>query len=67
MPRGRPKKDTPCLVVATKVKEYAKECGDVNVGADFIEAISDKVAIMTEQAVLRATANKRKTVRAQDA
>jgi hypothetical protein len=53
------------LVVASKVKAYVKgkKC---NTSADAIAALSDEVYTMLDDAIARAGANKRKTVKAQD-
>ena len=53
------------LVVASKVKAYVKSKGCM-CGADAIAAMSDCVHCCLDQAVKRAKANRRKTVKAQD-
>jgi len=53
------------LVVQSKVREVAKE-EDVNVGGDFVDSLSNKVEAMIKEAVNRAKANGRKTLRGYD-
>ena len=53
------------LVVASKVKAYVKSKGCM-CGADAIAAMSDCVYCCLDQAVKRAKANRRRTVKAQD-
>ncbi len=53
------------LVIASKVKEFAKK-GEVNVAGDFIEGLSREVEILIEKAVARAISNGRKTVKSSD-
>ena len=53
------------LVVASKVKAYVKSKGCM-CGADAIAAMSDCVHCCLDQAIKRAKANRRKTVKAQD-
>ena len=53
------------LVVQSKVKEAAKREG-VNVAGDFADALSVKVEAMVKEAVNRAKANGRKTIRGYD-
>lgn len=49
------------LVVASKVKNYLKESGDLKCSAKFIEALSDKVRSVCDEAIKMAHASKRKT------
>lgn len=51
------------LVVRSKIKEVAK---GVNVSGDFAEALSDKVEDLIKEAVERAKANKRGTIKPRD-
>jgi histone H3/H4 len=60
-------KNSKGLVVNARVREYAKQCGKVNVSESFLDGLNNQVAVLIEQAVIRAEANKRKTLRAQDA
>lgn len=53
------------LVVQSKVKETAKK-SNVNVAGDFAESLSVKVEGMVKEAVNRAKANGRKTLRGYD-
>ena len=53
------------LVVASKVKAYAKKKG-LRTSADAIEAVSDKVYGLLDAAAARAKGNKRGTIKAQD-
>ena len=53
------------LVVASKVKAYIRSKGCM-CGADAIAAMSDGVYCCLDQAIKRAQANRRSTVRAQD-
>ncbi|MCD6274889.1 MAG: DUF1931 domain-containing protein [Candidatus Aenigmarchaeota archaeon] len=53
------------LVVQSKVREIAKKA-DANVGSDFVDNLSKKVEEMIEEAVNRAKANGRKTLRGYD-
>jgi len=53
------------LVVASKVKGYVKGKG-MMCGAEVIQAASDCVYCCLEQAIKRAKANRRRTVKAQD-
>jgi hypothetical protein len=53
------------LIVASKVKAYIKSKGMMT-SSDAIEAISDKVYSMLDDAIARTKANRRATVKAQD-
>ena len=53
------------LVVASKVKAYIKS-KKMMTSSDAIEAISEKVYGMLDDAVVRTKANRRSTVKAQD-
>jgi len=63
-----PKKEVeaPVLVIASKVKEYIKGKGDLNVGGDVAEALSIRVAGLLDLAVERCQSNGRKTVKGTD-
>lgn len=51
------------LVVKSKVRELVK---DMRFSGDFFDALDEKVAEIVKEAVKRAEANGRKTVRAHD-
>lgn len=51
------------IVVKAKVKDVVK---DMNVAADFVEALDEEVKSFVKKAVERAKANNRKTVMAKD-
>lgn len=51
------------IVVKSRIKEIA---GSFNVGADFADALANKVEQMVRDAIERAKANNRRTVMAKD-
>ena len=53
------------LVVASKVKAYVKSKG-LMTASDSLEAISDKIYAMLDEAATRTTANRRSTLKPQD-
>lgn len=53
------------MVVQSKVREVAKKA-DVNMSGDFVDALSKKVEEIINQAIKRAKANGRKTIRSYD-
>ena len=53
------------LVVASKIKAYIKS-KDMMTSAEAIDAISEEVYELLDDAVVRAQANRRSTVKAQD-
>jgi histone H3/H4 len=53
------------LVVQSKVKDYARAKG-VRVSGDFIDALSDQVEGLVDDAIERAKDNGRSTIRASD-
>ncbi len=53
------------LIVASKVKAYIKS-KKMMTSADALEAISDKVYSMLDDAIARTQANRRSTVKAHD-
>lgn len=61
---GMAEKET--LVIASKVKAYIKEAGDMKCSATVIDALSDKVRALCDEAVKNAKADKRKTVQDKD-
>ena len=54
------------LVVTSKIKNYIKSKGGLNTSATSIEAISNKVREMCDQAIENAVNDKRKTVKDRD-
>ncbi len=54
------------LVVSSKVRKYVKEKSQFNTSAEFIEALSKQVESICLNAIERAKANKRKTVKERD-
>ena len=54
------------LVVASKVKTYIKEKGDLKCSAVVFDALSDKIREMCDAAIQSAKADKRKTVQEKD-
>jgi len=56
------KKETPTLIVASKVKERIKEA-DIRSSGDFMDELNTKVDMMIGEAIERARENKRGTVK----
>ena len=54
------------LIVASKLKKYIKDRGDMNCSADVMEALSDIVRMHANDAIDRARADGRKTVKGRD-
>lgn len=54
------------LVIASKVKAYIKEKGDLKCSATVIDALTDKVRAICDAAIESAKADKRKTVQDKD-
>ena len=54
------------LIVASKLKKYIKDRGDMSCSADVLEALSDMIRIQANDAIDRARADGRKTVKARD-
>jgi histone H3/H4 len=54
------------LVVASKVKKYIKDKADMNTSASTIEALSEAVAKLCDQAIENARTDGRKTVKDRD-
>ncbi len=50
------------LVVASKVKAYIKEKGDMKTSASVLSALSDRIRTMCEEAIDNARSDGRKTV-----
>ena len=59
-------KEVPMMLTQSKVKEFAKETADVNVGGDFMDALNGEVADLVQRAVARCSDNGRNTLKAQD-
>jgi histone H3/H4 len=57
--------DTEVMVVASKVKAYIKS-KQMMTSSDAVTALSDKVCAILDEAVTRAKANRRSTVKPQD-
>jgi histone H3/H4 len=54
------------LVVSSKVKKYIKDKADMNTSASTIDALSAVVARLCDEAIERAKADGRKTVKDRD-
>ena len=54
------------LVVTSKIKNYIKEAGDLKCSAKVIDALSDKIRDILDQAIESAKNDKRKTVQDKD-
>ena len=54
------------LVVASKIKAYIKEKGDLKCSAAVFDVLSDKIRAMCEAAIESAKSDKRKTVQDKD-
>lgn len=54
------------LVVASKVKKYIKDKADMNTSASTIDALTEAVARLCDQAIENARADGRKTVKDRD-
>ena len=54
------------LVVASKLKAFIKDRGDMNTSADVMERLSDYLRSQCDQAIAHAKADGRKTVMARD-
>lgn len=64
-----PKKkvEVPMMVTASRAKDFAKEVGDgIRCQGDFVDALNTKLATSIHDAVDRANANGRKTLRPED-
>jgi len=59
------KKKRDSLIVASKIKAYIKSKSMMTSG-EALEAISDKVYCLLDDAIVRTKANRRSTVKAQD-
>ena len=58
--------DKDVLVVASKLKKYIKDRADMNCSGDVLEALSDMIRLHANDAIDRARADGRKTVKARD-
>ncbi len=58
--------ETESLVIASKVKAYIKDKGDLKCSAAVIDALSDKIRAVCDAAIQSAIADKRKTVQEKD-
>lgn len=63
--KGSSKKSFGTLVVTSKVKDYIRN-KDFRTGGDFIEALSEEVETMIDNAIDRADTNGRSTLKAGD-
>ncbi len=54
--------DNEVLVVASKVKTYIKDQGDMKTSASVLSALSDKIRSMCDAAIASARSDGRKTV-----
>jgi hypothetical protein len=54
------------LIVASKLKQYIKDKHDLNTSADVMEILSTKVRRLTDQAVIKAKSDNRKTLMGRD-
>lgn len=54
------------LVISSKLKAYVKEAGELKCSAEVITAVSNKVKVILDEAILIAKADKRKTLKARD-
>lgn len=62
--KGSEAKDV--LIVASKLKKYIKDRGDMSCSADVLDALSDIVRLAANDAIDRARADGRKTVKSRD-
>ena len=58
--------DKEILVVASKLKNYIRSAAGMNTSANVMDAISDKVRVLCDQAIENARNDKRKTVKDRD-
>jgi histone H3/H4 len=54
--------DNEVLVVASKIKKYIKDRGDMKTSASVLEALSDKLRALCNEAIENARNDGRKTV-----
>jgi histone H3/H4 len=65
MAKAATKKEVPMMVVASKMKDYAKQ-SEMRVSGDFIDALNGTVATLVDDAVRRCKGNGRSTLRPDD-
>ncbi|TVQ38025.1 MAG: hypothetical protein EA384_10395 [Spirochaetaceae bacterium] len=58
--------DKESLVIASKVKSYIKNTGDLKCSAAVMDVLSDKIRAICDEAIRSAVADKRKTVQEKD-
>lgn len=58
--------DKEILVVASKLKNYIRAAAGMNTSANVMDAISDKIRLMCDDAIEKARNDKRKTVKDRD-
>jgi hypothetical protein len=61
-----PREPDEVLIVASRLKDYITQKADMNTSADVLEALSDIVRSFTDDAIIRARAEGRKTVKGRD-
>jgi histone H3/H4 len=54
------------LIVSSKVRKFISEKAEFNTSAEFLEALSKQVELVCLDAIEKAKAGKRKTVKARD-
>ncbi|MCG3116143.1 MAG: NFYB/HAP3 family transcription factor subunit [Candidatus Manganitrophus sp.] len=54
------------LVVSSKIKKFIREKSEFNTSAEFLQALSQRVEKLAMEAIERARADKRKTVKERD-
>ena len=54
--------DSEVLVVASKVKKYIRDSGDMKTSASVLQALSDRIRSMCDEAIESARSDGRKTV-----
>ncbi len=54
------------LVVSSKIKKFIREKSEFNTSAEFLQALSQRVEKLALEAIERAKADKRKTVKERD-
>lgn len=54
------------LVVSSKIKKFVREKSEFNTSAEFLQGLSQRVEKLCMEAIERARADKRKTVKERD-
>lgn len=54
------------LIVSSKVKKYVQDKAEFNTSKEFLDALSQSVEAICDEAIEKARADKRKTVKARD-